>query len=123
MKTKQNRKLILSVTKKDCRWDYYRGHGSGGQKKNKTSNCVRCTHIDSGAVGKSENGRSQIHNKKTAFTQMAESKKFKAWLRIESARIQGREHEIEHAVERSMHSKNIKVETKNEKGKWVENNT
>lgn len=48
MKTKE-RKPILSVTKKDCRWDYYVGSGKGGQKRNRTSNCVRCTHIDSGA--------------------------------------------------------------------------
>ena len=48
--------LLFSVTAGDCKWDYYRGTGSGGQKKNKTSNCVRCTHTASGAVGKSEDG-------------------------------------------------------------------
>ena len=33
----EERKPLFSVTAKDCNWDYYRGSGSGGQKKNKTS--------------------------------------------------------------------------------------
>lgn len=55
----ENKEILVRVTAKDCRWDYYRGTGKGGQKRNKTENCVRCTHIKSGAVGKSEEGRKQ----------------------------------------------------------------
>ena len=113
------RKPLFSVTKEDCKWDYYVGSGKGGQKRNKTSNCVRCTHIDSGAVGKSEEGRSQAHNKKNAFRKMAESPRFKAWVKLESARISGKEAELQQEVERAMHSSNIRVETKDSEGRWV----
>ncbi len=36
----KNKQLLFSVTKKDLRIDYYKGTGSGGQKKNKTENCL-----------------------------------------------------------------------------------
>ena len=115
------KELLFPVTKKDCRWDYYVGSGKGGQKRNKTANCVRCTHEASGAVGKSEEGRSQYHNKTEAFRKMAESSKFKAWIRLEKAKRMGVEARIEEEVEKAMHSKNIRVETKDENGKWTEN--
>ena len=111
------KKLISSLTRKDFRWDYYRGSGKGGQKKNKTSNCCRCTHPPSGAVGKSEEGRSQSQNRKRAFERMAKSKKFTEWLRIDTARLVGRLDDINEAVSREM--KNIKIESI-ENGKWVE---
>lgn len=106
---------LFSVTASDCKFDYYVGSGSGGQKRNKTSNCVRCTHIASGAVGKSEEGRSQRKNKETAFRRMAESDRFQKWHRVETSRRLGTLQEIESAVERSM--KDIKVEYF-ENGKW-----
>ena len=73
-----SQKLLFSVTKKDLRVDYYRGTGKGGQKRNKTENCCRITHVASGAVGKSEEGRSKEHNKHTAFTRMVESACFQS---------------------------------------------
>ena len=114
----KNKKPILSVTRKDCKWDYYVGSGKGGQKRNKTANCARCTHEASGAVGKSEQGRSQFQNRKLAFKQMAESKKFKNWIKIETARIMGRESDIKRKVEEAMNPKNLMVETKDENGNW-----
>lgn len=115
----KSKEILFSVTKKDCRWDYYIGSGAGGQKKNKTSNCVRCTHNDSGAVGKSEEGRSQAHNKKEAFRRMTETPKFKSWMYMEKSRKLGIEARIEQEVKKSMHSKNLKVEVKDENGKWI----
>ena len=109
---------VLSVTASDCRWDYYRGSGAGGQKRNKTSNCVRCTHIASGAVGKSEDGRSQIHNKRTAFVRMTKTKEFKSWLRVESARACGDIDAMMFEIERSFGKNTIKVE-KFKNGRWV----
>ena len=111
------KKLLHSLTRKDFRWDYYRGHGAGGQKKNKTENCCRCTHEQSGAVGKSEKGRSKEQNRKRAFVRMAESKKFTDWLKIDTARRLGNLDGVEKWVEESM--KNIKVEVK-AGGKWIE---
>jgi len=114
---KNKRELLFSVTAKDCRWDYYRGSGSGGQKKNKTSSAVRCTHIDSKAVGQSEDGRSQSHNKKTAFKRMVDTDKFDRWVKVEFSRQSGALKAAEEATERLMHPNNIRVEIK-ENGKW-----
>lgn len=102
--------LLFSVTAKDCRWDYFRGSGKGGQKRNKTSSGVRCTHIASGAVGKSDDTRSQHKNKETAFVRMAETDKFKAWHKLEVARQLGEEQKIKDKVEEGMRPWNIRVE-------------
>lgn len=105
------------MDKSNFKFDYFRGSGKGGQKRNKTSNCVRCTHTTSGAVGKSENGRSQLHNKQTAFKRMFETKIFQNWIRIEAYKKMGLEQEIKEKVERSMNLENIKIETIRD-GKW-----
>lgn len=105
------REKLFSVTAKDCRWDYYKGSGKGGQKKNKTENCVRCTHISSGAVGRSEEGRSKEHNRRTAFKRMTETEKFKKWHRVEVARATGELAKIEERIDRELADPNItKVE-------------
>ncbi len=96
------------------------GSGAGGQKRNKTANCVRCTHKDSGAVGKSEDGRSQAHNKREAFVKMAKTPKFKAWIHLEKSRRLGIESKIEKEVKKSMCPKNIRVEVQDENGRWIE---
>jgi len=115
----KKRKLLFSVTAKDCRWDYYRCPGAGGQKVNKTSSGVRCTHTASGAVGQSCDERVQHVNKKLAFKRMAETTKFKNWHRMEVARRTGVLENIERTVEREM--KRIKVEIKDD-GIWTEVN-
>ena len=119
MNEKGERQLLFSVTANDCKWDYFKGKGAGGQKKNKTENCVRCTHIQSSAVGLSQEGRSKQHNKTFAFRKMTETKKFKSWHRIEFARRSGRLHELEIAVDKSMREVNLRVEGKDENGRWV----
>lgn len=116
---KQNKELLFSLTKKDFRWDYYVGHGKGGQKRNKTENCCRCTHVLSGAVGKSEEGRSKDKNTKRAFKRMFETKEFQDWLRIEVSRVSGQLELINKKIEKEL--KNIIVEYK-EHGKWVKVN-
>jgi len=102
--------LLFSVTKKDCRWDYFRGSGAGGQKRNKTSSGVRCTHMDSGAVGKSDDTRSQHKNKRTAFIRMTETKRFKAWHKLEVSRCLGDENAIKQRVEEAMKPWNLMIE-------------
>lgn len=96
------RELLFSVTAKDCRFDYYRGSGKGGQKRNKTSSAVRCTHLASGAVGQAEDTRSQQRNKQIAFRRMAETSKFRDWHKLECAKRTGRLREIEELVDREM---------------------
>ena len=116
----QDKKLLFSLTKKDFRVDFYKGSGAGGQKRNKTENCCRITHIESGAVGKSEEGRSKEHNKQTAFQRMTETEEFQKWYKVEVARKLGKIADIENKVQKTMKPENIKIECKDEKGKWIE---
>ena len=119
-KTNKERKPLFSITAKDCRWDYYRASGPGGQKKNKTSSAVRCTHEISGAVGKAEEHRSQSQNKKLAFRRMADSDKFRKWVKVEMSRRMGKEAEIKNLLEKEMRPINLKLETKGDDKKWTE---
>lgn len=113
------KRLLFSVTKDNCRWDYFRCPGNGGQKVNKTNSGVRCVHKLSGAVGTSTDTRDQHKNRKTAFERMANSSEFKKWHRIETARRNGELDNIDSIVEKQM--KSIKIEVV-ENGKWVEEN-
>lgn len=76
MKTK-----IFSVTKKDLDIQSFRTGGAGGQHRDKTSNGVRVVHRESGAVGMSTESRSWNENRRVAFRRMAESNRFKMWLK------------------------------------------
>lgn len=116
----QQREKILTVTAKDCEWDYFRGSGKGGQKKNKTSNAVRCRHLPSGAVGEADEGRSQLQNRQKAFRRMGESKEFIKWVRIEAARLSGELLEIQKKIDRETKDPTVTiVEGKNDKDQWV----
>ena len=115
--SKGKKKLLFTLTKDDFKWDYFRGTGAGGQHRNKTDSCVRCTHPPSGAVGQCCEHRSQHKNKPVAFERMAKTEEFKKWHKLECARRTGELDRIEREVERQM--KLIKVEIKNE-GKWEE---
>jgi len=101
---------ILSIGKKDFRYDYVRGRGKGGQKKNKTCSAVRCTHIASKAAAWCENGRSQLHNKRAAFLKVTNSPTFKKWLKVEIARISGEFAELDTLVDETMQESNLKIE-------------
>lgn len=112
------RKLLFSVTAKDCEWSYTKGTGAGGQKRNKTSSAVHCSHRPSGAHGYSEASRSQHENKRDAFVKMAESKEFQSWNRREAMKRLGILDEIERKIDREM-LYNTKLEIKVD-GKWTE---
>jgi len=102
--------LLFSVTASDCEWNYFRGSGKGGQKRNKTSSGVRCKHKDSGAVGVSDDTRSQHQNKKIAFERMANSKQFKDWHRTQTAKLIGVLDGIEEKVDKMMQDRNLRIE-------------
>jgi len=117
----EKRELLFSVTAKDCDWDYVRGSGNGGQKRNKTSSAVRCRHRDSGSVGYSEDTRSQHQNKILAFKRMISTKEFKTWHRLEVARKTGELIEIQDKIERDLKNSKITiVEVKDEQGRWIQ---
>lgn len=106
---------ILSVTLADCDVQTKRGRGKGGQNRNKRDTAVRIVHRASGAVGESQEERSQLQNKKAAFRRMAETPKFQAWLR----QMRGQVTLAEIEASEQMRPRNIKTEVK-VNGKWVE---
>lgn len=114
----KKKELLFSVTAKDCEWSYTKGTGAGGQKRNKTSSAVHCTHRPSGAHGYSEASRSQHDNKREAFVKMAESQEFQKWNRMEAMRRMGVLDEINHKVDQEM-LYNTKIEIRID-GVWTE---
>lgn len=112
------KEILFTVTAADCDWEYMRGTGPGGQKRNKTESKVRCTHRASGAVGESDETRSQHDNKRKAFVKMANTKEFKLWHKLECARRTGEKISIDEAVRRAMSERNIKTEGRVD-GRWV----
>lgn len=113
------RELLFSVTANDCDWQYMRGTGPGGQKRNKTESKVRCTHKASGAVGESDETRDQRKNRESAFEKMCNTDRFKSWHKTEVARRMGTLKQIDEEVEKLMKPVNIKVEIQ-QNGKWVD---
>jgi len=113
------KKKLFSVTKKDFDIQTFRCGGHGGQKVNKTSSGVRIIHRESGAVGESRTERSQHQNKKLAFQRLVKTGKFKIWLNRKIFEI-GQKETIDQIVEREMSSKNLKIEIRDEEGKWKE---
>lgn len=85
----KEKELLFSVTKKDFKIEFTKGSGNGGQNRNKRDTAVRITHIESGAVGYSEEEREQLQNKKKAFKRLCESEKFKSWLKIKTNQVIG----------------------------------
>ena len=53
-----------------CRWDAYRGSGPGGQKRNKTSNAVRLTHLPTGVAATATESRSLAENRTRALRRL-----------------------------------------------------
>lgn len=114
------KELLFSVTASDCDWETMRGTGPGGQKRNKTDSKVRCIHRASGAVGESDETRSQQQNRKLAFLKMAQTETFKKWHKIETSKRTGLLTQVEESVTKMMNERNLRVEGKDENGRWVE---
>lgn len=106
---------VLSVTLRDCEVQHFSAGGKGGQNQNRRSTGTRVIHHPSGARGESREERSQLQNKRTAFKRMAETSKFKAWLRIQMGEVTLAEVQ----VSEQMRPRNLKMEVM-EDGQWVE---
>lgn len=109
---------LFSVTLADCVVETKRGHGKGGQNRNTRDTAVRIVHPPSGAVGEAQEERSQLQNKRRAFERMAATGKFRAWLNREIWIRQGLP-TPEDEVAKAMAPENLRVEVKDERGRWA----
>lgn len=116
----RGKRKLFSVTKKDLVIETFRAGGKGGQNQNKRDTGVRVKHPPSGAVGESREERSQLQNKRTAFTRMANTPEFQAWARLEAARVEGGLADIDQIVGELMRPHNLRIEGVDEEGKWTE---
>lgn len=114
------RELLFSVTKDDFELQRFRAGGKGGQGQNKRSVGVRLIHKASGARGEARDERSFDQNRKNAFLRLIETKEFKSWHKIETARRLGRAGEIDQIVKNAMEPQHLMIEVKDENGRWVE---
>lgn len=104
------KKLLFSVTAKDFEIQTFRSGGKGGQNQNKVNSGVRLIHRASGARGEARDSRDQKHNKRAAFHRLLETKEWKGWHAMETARRLGLVELARAAAETAMESHNLRVE-------------
>lgn len=108
---------ILTVTRKNFRFDHFRCPGHGGQNVNKVSTGVRITHMDSGYYAESCEFRTQHQNLKRAFEKLCKDRRFVAWLKNKALKVE----DISIQVDRAMEPKNLKFEVR-KNNKWEKEN-
>lgn len=113
-----SKRYLVSITKKDLEISYFSGTGAGGQHRNKHRNCVRIRHPESGAVATGQDHKSRRANIGEALTRLTKHPRFQIWCSAKAAeRDSGKS--IEQIVEETMSEENLKVEHKDDSGKWV----
>lgn len=76
----------INIKKSDLKIDTFRASGAGGQHVNKTESAIRITHLPTGIVSESQDGRSQHKNKEIAMAQLVQ--------RIKSAQDEASQNEL-----------------------------
>lgn len=115
----KERRLLFSLTEKDFTVQTFCTGGNGGQHRNAKRNGVRIIHPASGARAEHRDGRDQGRNKIEAFKKLVETPEFRGWHRLETLKRMGLWAEIERQVEAEMAERNLRVEVKDEDGKWT----
>lgn len=113
-----NKELLFSITKKDFEIQYFSGTGAGGQHRNKHQNCVRLRHPASGAYATGQQNRERLSNVRDAFNALIKHPKFRLWYNQKTMEIlTGKS--IDERVDEMMDNKNLKIETRNDSGRWA----
>jgi protein subunit release factor A len=113
------KELLFSITKKDFKIDFFSGTGAGGQYRNKHQNCVRLHHLESGVISTGQSNRNRDSNMREALESLVKNPKFKLWhIRRTQEIIKGKT--VEQIVDEMMNLGNIRIEGKNDQGKWEE---
>lgn len=115
---KESKQVLVRLTKKDFRIEWFSGSGKGGQYRNKHPNCCRIHHDASGTMAICQEHRDRPSNQRDAFKRLTDDPKFKAWLKLESLRVMGKDQEIKEKVESEIKNNTI-TEVKDENGNWV----
>ncbi|HPR01917.1 MAG TPA: peptide chain release factor-like protein, partial [Saprospiraceae bacterium] len=76
----------INIRKEDLKVDTFRSSGAGGQHVNKTESGVRFTHLPTGIVSESTDGRSQIQNREIALQRL--------YAKIRDAQVQEHENKV-----------------------------
>ena len=116
-----NKKLILSITKKDLDIQPFKASGPGGQHRNKKATACRMIHKDSGTLIEASDSRSYNENVHNALKRLSKHPKFKLWLARKIDEIESGQ-TVEEWLKDQMSPENLKIEYVDENGKWYINN-
>lgn len=113
------RELLFSITKRDLVVTHIRGSGPGGQHRNKTATGVRIEHPASGAAAVATDSKSQARNRKAALERLVDHPRFRFWhAATVHALVSGKT--VDERVAESMADRNLRVDVKDDDGRWVE---